>query len=54
MFNSNIIHAIIQFGLSAVIMVLNVSIEYIMYINGDWFSIKDLEELNPLLMVRSL
>lgn len=54
MFNSNIIHAIIQFGLSAVITVLNVSIEYIMYINGDWFSIKDLEELNPLLMVRSL
>jgi hypothetical protein len=52
--SSNIIHAIIQFGLNIVIMVLNTNIEYIVYMNGDWFSIKDLEELNPLLMVRSL
>lgn len=54
MFNSNIIHAIIQFGLSMVITDLSISIQYIVYIKGDWFSIKDLEELNPLLMVRSL
>lgn len=52
--SSNIIHAIIQFGLNMVITVLNINIEYIVYMNGDWFSIKDLEELNPLLMVRSL
>jgi hypothetical protein len=53
-FNSNMIQAIIQFGLSMVIKVLNSNIEYIEYMNGDWFSIKGLEELNPLLMVRSL
>ena len=52
--SSIIIHAIIQFGLNIVITVLSTNIEYIVYINGDWFSIKDLEELNPLLMVRSL
>ena len=54
MISSNIIHAIIQFGLNIIIIVLNISVEYIAYINGDWFSIEDLEELNPLLMVRSL
>lgn len=53
-FNSNMIHAIIQLGLNAVIIVLIINVKYIEYRNGVWFSIKDLEELNPLLMVRSL
>lgn len=35
MLSSSIIHAIIQFGLNIVIIVLNINIEYIVYINGD-------------------
>lgn len=51
---SSIIHALNQFGLMTVMIVLINNNEYIAHINGVWLVMKDLEELNPLLMVRSL